>query len=172
MSKIIDILIAMDTDAVRANYPNPSQDPNSPTGLAHNLGFMVCTGTKINSGQGTGDLSFTALVGDTVRVFGTSGSDNFEDAVLVYSLPKFGGDQVLDDFEYKNFNKSTVIPQSNSTPLPARTATQSFWFYQADVVNSGTENYEVRFALYGRDSNGQPTLVGYYYWDPTITVAG
>jgi hypothetical protein len=174
MSKIIDILIAIDTDAVLANNPNPSKDPDSPTGIAHNMGFMVCTGTTIVSGQGTGDLNFNALVGDTVRVFGVSGSDNFEASVLVYSLPKFGGTPVLDDFEYKNFNnKSSVVPQSTSTPLPARIVPESFWFYQADVNNPGTENYMVQFALYGRDPNtGQPTLVGYYAWDPTITVAG
>jgi hypothetical protein len=173
MSKTINILIAIDTDAVQRNYPNPSKDPNSPTGIAHNMGYMVCTGTTVNSGQGTGDLDFNALVGDTVRAFATSGSDNFEDAVLLYGMPKFSGGEVLSAFNYQNFTKTTVNPQSTAAPLPAKIVDEEFWFYQASVVRSGNEGYEVRFALYTRDPNtGRPVLKGYCYWDPQIRVAG
>jgi len=173
MSKTINILIAIDSDNVVKSYPNPSKDPNSPTGIAHNMGYMVCTGTSVNSGQGTGDLDFNALVGDTVRAFATSGSDNFEDAVLLYAMPKFSGTEVFSAFAYQNFTKSTVNPQSTTAPLPAKIVDEEFWFYQASVVRSGTEGYEVRFGLYTRDPNtGKPVLTGYYYWDPTIRVAG
>lgn len=173
MSKTINILIVIDTDRVVASYPNPSKDQAHPTGIAHNLGYMVCTGTTVNSGQGTGDLDFNALVGDTVRAFATSGSDNFEDAVLLYGLPKFSGDQVFSTFNYQDFTKSTVNPQSTTQPLPARIVDEEFWFYQASVIRKGTEGYMVEFALYTRDQNtGNPVLKGYYYWDPTIRVAG
>jgi hypothetical protein len=173
MSKTINILITIDTDTVQRSYPNPSKDSNHPTGIAHNMGYMVCTGTSVNSGQGTGDLDFNALVGDTVRAFATSGSDNFEDAVLLYGMPRFTGDQVMSAFNYQNFTKSTVNPQSTSTPLPARIVDEEFWFYQASVIKSGTEGYMVQFALYTRDPNtGQPVLKGYYAWDPVIRVRG
>jgi nematocidal protein AidA len=171
MSKTINILITIDTDAVQTIQG--SNDPANPTGIAHNMGYMVATGTTINSGQGTGDLNFNALVGDTVRAFATSGSDNFEDAVLLYGMPKFAGDQVFGPFYYQNFVKSTVVPQSTSTPLPARIVDETFWFYQASVAAKGTEGYMVQFALYVRSkTTGQPLLSGYYAWDPTITVAG
>ena len=137
MSKIINILIAIDTDAVKASNPNPSKDSQHPTGIAHTMGYMIGTGTKINSGQGTGDLSISALVGDTVRAFATSGSDNFEDAVLLYGMPKFRGDQVFDDFEYKRFEKSTVVPHSKTQPLPADITDEVFWFFEADVLDIG-----------------------------------
>lgn len=173
MSKIINILITIDTDAVLAKYPKPSENQNSPTGIAHNMGYMVATGTTINSGQGTGDLDINALVGDTVRAFATSGSDNFEDAVLLYGMPKFKGDQVFSTFNYQNFTKSTVVPQSTTTVLPARNVDEDFWFFQADVITKGTEGYMVQFALYTRDqTTGQPKLKGYYAWDPTIRVQG
>lgn len=173
MSKIINILITIDTDAVKSRYPNPSKDSNHPTGVAHNMGYMVATGTTINSGQGTGDLSIKALVGDQVRAFATSGSDNFEDAVLLFGMPKFSGTEVFGPFNYQNFTKSTIIPQSTSTPLPGRIGEETFWFYQASVSQKGTEGYMVQFALYTRDPNtGNPVLFGYYQWDPTITVAG
>jgi len=173
MSKVINILTTIDTDRVVKDFPNPSKDQNKPTGIGHNYGYMVATGTTINSGQGTGDLDFNALVGDVVRSFATSGSDNFEAAVLLYGMPKFSGEEVLSPFLYKTFTKSTVVAGSPESPLPAKIVDEKFWFYQADVVDKGTEGYEMRFALYTRDiTTGQPVLLGYYYWDPTIRVAG
>jgi hypothetical protein len=172
MSKTSNILITIDTDAVR-RIAQKSTDPTTPIGIGHNLGYMVATGTKINSGQGTGDLSIAALVGDTIRAFAVSGSDNFEDAVLLYGMPRFQGDQVLSDFAYQSFTKSTVVPNSNTNPLPARIVEEQFWFYQASVIRKGTEGYKVQFGLYTRDeTTGNPTLLGYYYWDPEVTVAG
>jgi hypothetical protein len=169
----INILIAIDTDGVEANYPNPSQNQNNPTPIGHQYGFMIATGTTVISGQGTGDLNINALVGDTVRAFATSGSNNFEDAVLLYGMPQFGGTQVFGAFTYQMFTKSGVVPNSATQPLPANIVTESFWFYEADVVQPGTENYMVQFALYTRNpTTGQPQLYGYFQWDPTITVAG
>jgi hypothetical protein len=180
MSKTINILITIDTDSVTKSFPNPNPGTNpigsqsNPIGIAHSMGFMVATGCPVNSGQGTGDLSIAALVGDTVRAFATSGSDNFEAAVLLYSMPPMPNNPtVFGPFNYQNFNKSTVIPNSVTSPLPAQIVTETFWFYQASVVTTGTENYEVQFTLYTRDPNtGQPLLYGYFYWDPQITVAG
>lgn len=173
MSKTINILITIDTDAVKAQYPSPSKNQAAPTGISHNMGYMVATGTKINSGQGTGDLSITALVGDTVRAFATSGSENFEDSVLLFGLPKFSGADVFGPFNYQNFTKSAVVPQSTSAPLPARIVDEDFWFYQASISKKGTEGYMVQFAMYTRDpDSGEPVLFGYFQWDPTITVAG
>ena len=126
MSKTINILIAIDTDKLKSQYPNGSKDPNNPTGIGHDLGYMVATGTKINSGQGTGDLSISALVGDTLRAFARSGSDNSEDAVLLYGLPRFSGDQVTSDFQYQNFEKTTMTPNSQTQPLPAKIADEGF----------------------------------------------
>ncbi len=171
MSKTINILITIDTDAVQEIAP--SQDPNNPKGIAHNMGYMVATGTTINSGQGTGDLDINALVGDTVRAFATSGSDNFEDSVLLYGMPMFSGTQVFSAFNYQNFTKSAVVPNSTTTVLPAKIVDEVFWFYQASVITKGTEGYMVQFALYTRSKDtGQPVLKGYYAWDPTIRVAG
>lgn len=173
MSKIINILIAIDTDAVVKKYPGGgSKDPTKPSGLEHTMGYMICTGAPVNSGQGTGDLDFNALVGDSVRAFATSGSDNFEAAVLLYGMPKFTGDDVFGKFVYERFEKKTVAPNSPD-PLPALLVDEVFWFFEANVVKKGAEGYSVQFGLYLRDqTTGDPVLQGYYYWDPMIRVAG
>lgn len=173
MSNTINVLIALDTDRVKASIPNPSQDSTHPTPIAHNYGYMVASGTTIVSGQGTGDLNFNASVGDTVRAFAVSGSNNFEDAVLLYGMPKFRDTQVMSPFNYLGFEgKSTILPQVTGAPLPGVVKKETFWFYQASVIDPGTEGYQVQFGLWARDAAEKPALYGYFQWDPTITVAG
>jgi hypothetical protein len=170
MSKTINIQVTFDAEGIMAAYPNPSSDQNRPTGLPHNYGFMVATSNTM-SGSGTGDLVFSALVGDVVRFFGATASNNFENSALIYDLPRYTGDQVFSTFHSKTFTKSGVSPKGEAV-LPATISDQKFWFYEADVINKGTEGYKVTFALYKRNSSGTPVIFGYFSWDPTITVQG
>ena len=170
MSQTINIQVTLDAEGIMRTYPNPSKDPNNPTGIAHNFGYMVAT-ANAQSGSGTGDLTFSALVGDSVRFFGVTASNNFENSALIYGLPRFGGTQVFSDFHSYTFTKNGVSPSGESV-LPAHVGEEKFWFFQAEVIAAGTENYKVQFALYNRDGSGNPVLFGYYNWDPTITVAG
>jgi hypothetical protein len=177
MSKIINVLIALDTDRVKKDFPNTSQPLNpigsqgSPIPIGHDYGYMIASGTTVNNGQGTGDLNFNATNGDTVRAFAISGSNNFEDEVLLFGMPEFSGPQVLSTFSNQTFNhKPAVVP-----PLltPPNVQPETFYFFQANVDDVGTEGYQVQFALYTRDADSdQPELYGYFQWDPTITVPG
>jgi hypothetical protein len=166
------VMITIDTDAITAAYPNPSQNQKKPTRIARNMAFMAAPEIKAESRHGTADFSLNAQVGDTVFVCATSGSDNFEDAVLLYAIERFSGARVFSNFIYQDFQKSTVAPNSTTQPLPAQIVTETFWFYQAYIVEAGTASYRMQFALYTRDSNGAPTLFGYFVWDPSITVSG
>jgi nematocidal protein AidA len=164
------ILITIDTDSVKQNYPDPSKDPENPTLVAANVEFMIATGTTINSGQGTANPDFNAVVGDTIRVSATSGSDNFEDAVHLYDVRKCAGADVLSPFHYQDFTKFNAAPHSQSE-LPAEFRRKAFCFYQANVIAEGTQSYIVQFALYTRDLNtGQPVIFGYFFSEPRITV--
>ncbi|WP_157812163.1 inclusion body family protein [Polaribacter sp. ALD11] len=170
MSKTINVHVTIDTIALAKAYSNPSKDFNNPTGIGHNFSYMIATSNTI-SGSGTGDLNFSAQVGDTVRFFGNSASNNFEDAILLYGIDRFGGVEVFSPFMSLTFTKNGVSP-SNQNVLPAHIGSQQFWFYQSSVIIAGTENYKVVFAFYKRDENGNPILFGYFQWDPTITVTG
>lgn len=176
MSREIDIHITIDTDAIRKKYPKQTNpNPNKPQGIEHNLGFMVVAGvadpTKV-SHQGTGDLGFAALVGDTVRVQAASASNNFEDAVLLYGLPRYDGQDVFKAFEPKSFVKQGIVPSSETSVLPGKMEDMQFWFLEADVHCKGTERYKVQIGLYTRDDDDKLCLYGYFEWDPSITVSG
>lgn len=170
MSKTIDIQVTLNAEGIKSDYPNPSKNQNSPTGIGHSYAYMVATSNAI-SGSGTGDLNFSANVGDIVRFFGVTASNNFENSALIYGINKFSGTNVFSDFSSKTFTKSGVSP-SGSAVLPPTISDQKFWFFEADVINRGTEGYRVVFALYERNSSGEPVLYGYFQWDPTITVSG
>lgn len=174
----INVLVVIDTEYVKAHYgPQSNPDPTKPVGIDHNSQFMICTGSRgIISGQGTADLSFKANVGDHVEFTGVSIYDNSDDAVIVYNIAYWKGDQVFNTFETNVITrKGAVVPNPNSATgngLPAIQTPLSFNSLDSKVKAGGTEYFYVTFALYTLDDSGEnQKLYGYYYWDPTITVA-
>jgi len=172
----VDILVVIDTEYIKANYPHPSQDKTNPTGINHNSQYMICTGAKkIISGQGTADLSFQANVSDTISFRGTSIYQNSDDAVIVYGIKYWKGDQVFNQFITNSVVRKYAAQPDPDSPsldgLPAKKVTQSFQSLDSKVRQAGVENFYVYIALYTLASDGQTqNLFGYFYWDPTITV--
>ncbi|MEO8379786.1 MAG: inclusion body family protein [Acidobacteriota bacterium] len=169
-SAVIYVTIVIDADTVITTYPNPSKDPNSPTGISHGMGFMTTSSEYVVSGNGTGDLSIKAEVGDVIRWTSLSESGNMDAAVFTYAFDKFGGTQVTGPVTLEPFTKMTIFP-TTANPPAVKQVNQNFWFMVCDVTNVGTENYNVKFGLYTRTrgTDGQ-SLLGYFYWDPTLQV--
>ncbi|WCT13042.1 inclusion body family protein [Mucilaginibacter jinjuensis] len=168
--EIINIQVVIDTDAITNDYPNPSKDPAHPTGLPHNYMYMVATRANVIVGSGTGDLSIKADVGDIIRWYGTSEYGNFDSSVVLYKMERFAGDTVFNNLTFSVYKRQGVLPTDGSV-FPINFSEQTYWFNQANVVNKGTENYNIQFALYTRQrGTANPVLFGYYYWDPTIVV--
>jgi nematocidal protein AidA len=175
-SRDINVLVVIDTEYVKAHWPKqPNPDPAKPVGIDHNSQFMICTGSRgIISGQGTADLNFKANVGDHVGFTGVSVYDNSDDAVIVYNISYWKRDQVFNNFETTTIvRKGAVEPNpANPNGLPALHTPLNFNSLESRVKASGTEDFYVSFALYTLDDSGQnQNLYGYFYWDPTITVA-
>jgi nematocidal protein AidA len=170
----VDILVVVDTDAVLRDYPRPSQNPDQPTMIGHQYEFMIATGARqIFSGQGTGDLSFRANPGDTVAFRGTSIYANADSAIIVYGITKYSGTNVFNTFQNMTITRNGAVMPKQGSPngLPATQTAITFSAYQSMVAGSGSEGFIVCFALYKLDDNGQKqNLVGYYGWDPNITV--
>jgi hypothetical protein len=175
-SNSMNLLIVIDTEYVKTNYPSPSQDPNNPTGIDHNSQYMLCTGTRgIIKGQGTADLNFQANPGDYLSVFGQSIYGNADDAIIIYDLHYWSGTKVFNTFQVDLVTRQNAVkPQVGSgNGLPAVTGPDNFISLDSRVSTKGVENFYVYFALYTLDPSDGETqkLFGYYYWDPTITVS-
>ncbi|HEE0242842.1 TPA: hypothetical protein R6276_004307, partial [Serratia marcescens] len=84
---------------------------------------------------------------------------------------QFGsGTQVFSNPTFKMYTRSSMMPAQN-TVFPVTFTNQTYWFIQADISNTGTENYCIQFGLYYRPNGGDQKLLGYFYWDPTITIS-
>ena len=173
-SEDINVLIVIDTDYVKEHYTTPSQDPDNPTGIAHTGEYMIAADPRgIISGQGTADLNFKANVGDNVSFRGTSIYQNSDDAVIIYDIVKYSGEEVFNTFTVNQVTRTGAVQPDPDTAngIPPLQTTQNFLSLDSKVKSAGTENFKVRFGLYTLDDNGEDqTLYGYFQWDPTITV--
>lgn len=177
----INVLMVIDTDFIKASNPNPSQDPNNPTGFGHDGVYMVGASPRgIISGQGTWNLNFKAHPSDLVSFAAQSVTANAQDAVIVYAIkPMNGSPDVFDTFRVDPVQLTgAAYPDPNSQGanpgLPAINQPGNFITLDSRVRKQGTENYTVSFALYALDDAGSgetQKLHGYYAWDPTITVS-
>lgn len=170
----IDILTVIDTEYIKKKYGPNQNSKSNPVGIDHNSQFMICTGArKINSGQGTADLDFTANVGDYVSFRGTSIYQNSDDAVIIYGIKLNTGDQVFNQFVTNSITREGAVQPDPNSPdgLPAVKVKQSFLSLDSKVSKKGKEAFLVYIALYTLASDGHTqNLYGYYYWDPTIRV--
>jgi hypothetical protein len=174
MSEIIDIEIVVDTANLLASINNPSQNPSAPTPIGHNYAYMVAPNEFVRSGQASGDLSISADVGDTVRWRMVSQSGNTSYSANLQNIVIFSGTQVTSTTGGKLLNVETPVPGTtpgNITLPPTFSATPQYDFYlTADIVQGGTGNYNVSFAVLQYHS-GSLQVLGYFVWDPTITAS-
>jgi hypothetical protein len=174
--RTIYVAIVADVIGLLASDPGTGVDAVAVKDVSPRTGFDVATTTAQALWQASNTIALDVDVGDTVCIYAKSGSHNFEGAVLIEDISLINDSDSLQSFALVSVPRSTVTPYDYNSVFPARFSEQNFWFwqcYQASVITAGTEGYEVRFALYTRDPNtGKPVLKGYYYWDPTIRVAG
>lgn len=172
----INVLIVIDTDYIKNKYPSNS-DPNNPVAIDHASQFMICTDPRNTpstpiSGQATADLNFPAHVGDFVSFSGTSIYGNSDDAVIVYDIVHWKEANVFNGFESNLVTLANAVVPGQGKALPPSSANLTFANYTAQVGNSGTEYFMVKFALYEVDATGETQVpYGYFIWDPSITVS-
>lgn len=170
-SKIVNVMVVIDADSVVKDFPNRSQNVDSPTAINNTKYFyMVACADNTLSGAGTGSLHIKANVGDIIRWNGISETANFDSSILIYTLKRLGGQEVFVTPDFYAFNKRSMKPTQKSVFPVVLNNPQDYWFNQASIVATGTESYTLHFALYHRPNGSDPVLYGYFKYDPQITV--
>jgi hypothetical protein len=169
MSSIIDIDVAFDTETIVAKYKSPSQNSQSPTGIQHADAYMIAQSSDVISGQATADLNVSASVGDVIRWRAASLSGNSDQSAVIYNIVKFSGTQVTGPIQPITASPTVPIPNA-ANPVQYTPTTQFDYYINANVIANGTEGYQVWFYIVERNHSTLNTL-GYYYWDPTLTVS-
>jgi nematocidal protein AidA len=178
MSNVIDILCAIDTVDILNGYPNPSQDSTTPTQITANLIYMIVQQGSAISGNGQGELNVAANIGDVIRWRELTLSNNFENSVQFYNFSVNTQDLItlpptLVGGVQADGTLSTVqeaMPkQSPSAPpwLPTSVNNTPFHFWESTTESTGSVTYHWQFLI--ADGNGN--VLGYFQWDPFITIS-
>ncbi len=165
--RTINIRVTIDTDSLPRDSPG---DADNPTSIAQDQGYMVVTGSRQVENQGTGDVVFQAEAGDSLHFFASSGSNNFEAAVVLGDIRYAEGNEILTRCSNQTQERAAVVPHSLTEALPAGLAQKQFRLYQCVVADNGTGIYDLVFALYERNEEGQPHLSGHYRWAMQLTL--
>ncbi len=166
----IYVRAVVDVASVLQDFPNALNDAETPTAVGFDRGQMIVTTTVGAADQGTGAIALNASAGDTLRFFAKSGSNNFEDAVLIRDIRRNGDDETPEHALPVNLMGPGITPAAQAQEQPARGADREFWFWQYAVPGEGTQSYSLHLALYDRDEDGQPRFAGLYRWDLKLTV--
>lgn len=146
-------------------------DSVTPNGGPVDRGALIVTTTSGSVDADTGAVTVLADEGDLIRFYATSGSNNFEAAVLLDDIAFGGDDRIVDDTALVALPGMAWTPASE-TPLTLSHdgGAQEFWFWQSKVAGDGTQACQAVLALYARDDRGRPRLAGLYPWDFPLTV--
>lgn len=173
MSKTINIDVMFDTVTIERDYGGSGSSAGSPIGIRHEDTWMVAQKNVVDKGQASADLVVKAEVNDYIQWRSESLSGNTDQAAIIYKIARFSGDQVTSDVEMRVSYPPTPIPDPKNPTSYKPSETQADVHLSCEVLNRGTEGYQVYFYIVNKDEyTGELKTFGYYYWDPTIKVIG
>lgn len=169
-NRTVYIRAVVDVNGVLQDRSQIDSDMRAP--VSADSGRFIVTATRGRTDQTTGEVTIVANAGDTLRFFAVSGSNNFEDAVLIQNVSSSDDedDVILADAALVNLQQTALTPSSGASAQTAPPAERYFWFWQCAVAGEGTLTLRLILALYGRDEDGQPQHAGLCRWDLALTV--
>ena len=168
--RIIYLRAVVDPAALLHSRTSPA-DALAPTDVDAASGQLIVTSPVQTSARAAGPVAFAADIGDTVRIYAITGSNNFEEAVLIKDIRRTGTDEPIEGFAPVELQRSAIVPGADAEMPSIDTADQSFWFWQGTVAGHGIQDCSLVLALYARDETGQPRFAGLYRWDLQLTVS-
>jgi len=107
-------------------------------------------------------------VNDIIRWRETSLTAGSDQQILLYEFVSTDPtSQLITKPEASVTHPTVPFPDSNNPTKPVPTKISDF-FWQCTVKNEGKVTYHFKFMVTDRDCN----VLGYYQWDPFITITG
>ncbi|GAA1701417.1 inclusion body family protein [Streptomyces yatensis] len=164
MSEFINVMIAFDAVSIAKRYPDASRNPDAPTQVDHALIYMTTRQDRVVGTSGA-ELNFRANPRDIIRWRETTLSLNSEYCALLYRY--LSGDQLISKPRIVIGDGTYPIPKDGATDQPDfETQDYQDHYWEADVKKTGQVTYRFFFQLLDSDQK----LVGYFQWDPFITI--
>jgi hypothetical protein len=164
--QINEVLCVFDAASLVKNFP-PSQDPNNPTGGVNPCIYMVTYAPDAGSDSQAGaELNLLAHTGDDIRWRTTTVDGGAVFSVIFYSFAATGGGNLISAPQPLIITEQVPLPNPQNPTQPTMQTIQDY-IWSSTVLAQGNVTYHFSFALFN-SSDG--SLVGYYSWDPYITI--
>ncbi|HDR9509153.1 hypothetical protein C5615_16515 [Burkholderia cepacia] len=173
---IVDVLTAFDVEKI-LGYQKPhnqlSKDPSTPTLLPSNgydEVYMITTDRNVISGQAGSNLSMRAEVNDVIRWRTISLTDVADYKCFIHTFKIMSVTAPEDPplsspkFEHSYPSEPDPAPGWPNNGVKERPGSDFYW--HATARRPGTATYTFVVAVYQRHGE----LVGYFQWDPSITI--
>ncbi|MEW1847670.1 inclusion body family protein [Nonomuraea angiospora] len=165
MSEFINVLIAIDAETILERF-GKNTDPDRPTSIpdSSNLIYMTTRQNQLGSTPGS-ELTVNASPMDIIRWRETTLSLNSEYTGILYRFNTLAGKDLIS----APAPRSVVLsePQPNGQdPLNPTTQKISSYYWECEVLDTGTVTYNFSFMILNRKGEKQ----GYYCWDPFINI--
>jgi hypothetical protein len=133
-------------------------------------GQLIMTTASGLADHGAGTVAVDAVVGDRIRFYAKSGSNNFEHSVLIAAIAARGEADALADLAPVYIERVGIAPAAQAQDQLAAPSPQNFRFWQGVAAHDGTQELSLILALFDRDDEAQPRFAGLYRWDVALTV--
>ncbi|UXU88887.1 inclusion body family protein [Burkholderia sp. S-53] len=188
----IDTEIVFDVSAILNAYVYKQSSPvrstaENPIPIWHQDIYMVAPSIYLQDrdSQATADLNIRATIGDQIRWAGITFSSDIKYCAVIYDIfltdrgprknewvtskptPKVATPNIpVPDVNPKVMvNGAPVIDPLKFTPRLAYE-----YYLSCDVLSPGEEHYSIRFYITEQVYDGKLNVIGYFQWDPVITV--
>ncbi|WP_080427166.1 AidA/PixA family protein [Burkholderia ubonensis] len=186
----IDTEIVFDVSAILRTYidnhtPPALSSAERPIPVWHQDIYMVAPSIYLQDrdSQATADLNIRAAIGDQIRWAGITFSSDIKYCAVIYDI-------FLTDKSKNKWVTSKPTPKVATPEIPVPdvnpkvvvggvpiidplkfTPRKAYEYYlSCDVLDSGTEYYSIKFYITRQVFEGRLEVVGYFQWDPVITV--
>lgn len=169
--KIIDTIMVFDAKSIIQDYPNPSQDSNNPTFINAKYIYMVTKADDALNGNAGGELNIKAKTGDILRWRETTVSMDKDYSAICYAFVPTAGGGLITTPEAQEIKVTIDIPNPDAAPtggwpIAVKTEKVDDFYWQCTAKDEGQLTYHFRFMILDDDEN----LVGYFHWDPFVTI--
>jgi nematocidal protein AidA len=164
---IHNVLITFDVEALMTAVPNPSKNPDNPTFVSdpNKFIFMLTKKADTLSGHGGAELDFKASPSDIIRWRETTLERNTGKNIQLYKYTSNAAD-LLTKPSIQPVLVTVPVPNPDDHLHPVQFQKISDYFWQATVLDVGRVVYRFNFMVLKRDA----TPLGYFTWDPFITI--
>ncbi|PXF32147.1 hypothetical protein WH50_05985 [Pokkaliibacter plantistimulans] len=173
---MIDILIAVDGEYLAQQLKDGSLKPGSQSSPT-NLGAwqssdlyiaMITQNSFLANDQGGSELDVKANSGDTIRWTMTTFDNNADYTAFLYA-GNFNPAQSITPLTYFNMHTSLYLPSGSDPTGPVQLYHNYTYVAQGTVIEPQNKiQYTLSFQLVN-NANGQ--VIGYFNWDPFISVS-